>query len=71
MKSENAILNSSNARLNPDGTFTVFLGSRDLCGDVPNRLDVAPGWNFAMRIYRPGPSVLDGSYVLPQARPVR
>jgi hypothetical protein len=71
MKSDNAILNSSNAKLNPDGTFTVFFGSKALCGDVANRLDVTPGWNFIFRVYRPGPSVLDGSYVLPAAKPVK
>jgi hypothetical protein len=71
MKSENAILNSSNAKLNPDGTFTAFFGSKELCGDVPNRLDVTPGWNFVFRVYRPGKSVLDGSYALPAVRPVR
>jgi len=65
MKSENNILNSSNVKLHADQTFTVFFGSKNLCGDVPNRLDVTPGWNFVMRVYRPGPSVLDGSYVLP------
>ena len=70
MKSENAILNSSSAKLNPDGTFTVHFGSKELCGDVPNRLDVTPGWNFIFRVYKPGRSVLDGSYVLPAARPV-
>ena len=71
MKSENAILNSSSAKLNADGTFTVFFGSKELCGDVPNRLDVTPGWNFIFRVYRPGRSVLDGSYVLPAAKPVK
>ncbi|MGA8890464.1 MAG: DUF1254 domain-containing protein [Anaeromyxobacteraceae bacterium] len=71
MKSENAILNSSSAKLNPDGTFTAHFGSKALCGDVPNRLDVTPGWNFVMRVYRPGPSVLDGSYVLPAATPMK
>ena len=71
MKSENAILNSSNAKLNSDGTFTAFFGSKELCRDVPNRLDVTPGWNFILRIYRPGPSVLDGSYVLPAVRPAK
>ena len=30
MKSENAILNSSNAKLNADGTFTVFFGSKEI-----------------------------------------
>ena len=71
MKSENNILNSSNAKLNGDGTFTAYFGSKELCGDVANRLDVTTGWNFLMRIYRPGPSVLDGSYVLPPVRPVK
>ncbi len=70
MKNENCILNSSNVTLNDDGTFTVHYGSRELCGDVPNRLDVSDGWNFLMRIYRPGPSVLDGTYTLPKAEPV-
>lgn len=66
IKSENCILNSSNVKLNPDGTFTAYFGSKELCGDVPNRLDVTEGWNFLMRIYRPGTSVLDGAYKLPE-----
>jgi hypothetical protein len=65
MKSDNNIVNSSNVRLNADGTFTVCFGSRGTCGDVPNRLDVSEGWNFLMRVYRPGSSILDGSYMLP------
>lgn len=63
---ENSIVNSSNVVLNDDGTFTAFYGPKEKCGDVPNRLDTPEGWNFMMRIYLPGPSVLDGSYVLPQ-----
>ncbi len=69
MKSDNNIVNSSNATLNADGTFTVYFGSRQACGDLPNRLDVSDGWNFLMRVYRPGPSVMDGSYTLPVAVP--
>jgi hypothetical protein len=45
----------------------VYFGSKELCGDVQNRLDVTEGWNFLMRVYRPGASVLDGSYKLPKA----
>ena len=71
MKREKNIVNSSNVQLNADGTFTVFYGSQDLCGDVPNRLDVTDGWNFLMRVYRPGPAVLDGSYTLPKAVAVK
>jgi hypothetical protein len=55
--------------MNADGTFTVHFGSKEACGDVPSRLDVSEGWNFLMRVYRPGPSVLDGSYKLPDAVP--
>jgi hypothetical protein len=67
MKSENNILNAANTKMNADGTFTVYFGSKEACGDVPNRLDVSEGWNFLMRVYRPGPSVLNGSYKLPDA----
>jgi len=38
---------------------------------LPNRLDVTEGWNFLVRIYRPGRSVLEGAYKLPAAKPVR
>jgi len=71
MKSDNNIVNSSNVKLNADGTFDVYFGSLENCADVPNRLDTTEGWNFLMRIYRPGRSVLDGAYTLPAATPVR
>jgi len=69
MKHANAVVNSNNVVLNPDGTFTVAFGSEQACGKRPNRVDVAPGWNLLMRIYRPGPSVLSGSYTLPTPKP--
>ena len=71
MKSDNVVVNSSNVKLNADGTFTVYYGSKEVCGDVPNRLDATEGWNFIMRIYRPGPSVVDGTYKLPNAEPLK
>ncbi len=70
MKSENNIVNSSTVKLNGDGTFTVCFGSREACGEAPNRLDTSEGWNFLMRVYRPGASVLDGTYTLPAVEPV-
>lgn len=70
IKSANSVLNQFNTTVNDDGTFTVYFGPKEACGDVPNRLDVTEGWNFLMRVYRPGESVLDGSYKLPDARPV-
>ncbi len=71
MKSDNNVVNSSNVTLNSDGTFTVYYGSKDICGDMPNRVDVTDGWNFLMRIYRPGPSVIDGSYKMANAEAVK
>lgn len=67
---ENSVLNSSTAKLNPDGTFTAFFGSRQLCGDVANRLDTPVGWNIMLRVYRPDLSVLNGGYVLPPTKVV-
>ncbi|GAB2512219.1 DUF1214 domain-containing protein [Microbulbifer agarilyticus] len=66
MFSENAALNDSNTKMNDDGTFTAYYGSKAVCGDVPNRLDTAEGWNILMRVYRPGKSVRAGDYILPE-----
>ena len=71
IKSETSSLNKFNTTFNPDGTFTVHFGSKEECGDVPNRLDAPEGWNFLMRVYRPGHSVLNGSYKLPDAVPCK
>ncbi len=71
MKSNNSILNALNTKMNPDGTFTAYFGSKEASKDAPNRLDISQGWNFLMRIYRPGPSVLNGSYKLPDAVPAK
>ncbi|MFN3371753.1 MAG: DUF1214 domain-containing protein [Sphingomonadaceae bacterium] len=71
IESENSVLNNRNTRLDPDGkSFTAYFGSKEACGDVPNRLDTSEGWNFVMRVYRPDPSVLGGGYTLPQTMPV-
>ncbi len=69
IKHENNTLNSFNVKLNEDGTFTAFFGSKAACDDVPNRVDVAEGWNFLMRVYRPGKSVIDEEYKMPEAKP--
>jgi len=70
MKHENNTLNGANVQFNDDGTFTAYYGSKEACGDVPNRLDATEGWNFLMRVYRPGSSVIDGKYKIPAALPV-
>ncbi|MDW4500552.1 DUF1214 domain-containing protein [Sulfitobacter sp. D35] len=65
MESDNNIVNDRNVTLNDDGTFTVHYGSETECGDQPNRVDITEGWNFLMRIYRPGEAVLNRTYILP------
>ena len=70
MKSDDNIVNDRNAVLNDDGTFTVFFGPEGLCGDRPNRVDITEGWNFLMRVYRPGQAVLDRTYTLPDVTEV-
>jgi hypothetical protein len=65
MKSDNNIVNDRNVVLNDDGSFTVYFGSEEQCGNRSNRVDITTGWNFLMRVYRPGPSVLNREYILP------
>lgn len=66
MKSDTNIVNDRNVTLNENGTFTVHFGAEELCGAQPNRVDISDGWNFLMRIYRPGQAVLDRTYTLPE-----
>jgi hypothetical protein len=71
MKSAKAIVNTSNAKLDAAGTATVYFGSQLACGEVANRVDTSEGWNYILRIYRPGPSVLKGTYKLPTPEAVK
>lgn len=70
MESDTNIVNDRNVTLNDDGTFTVFFGSEAECGARPNRVDISQGWNFLMRIYRPGQAVLERTYTLPEVKEV-
>lgn len=71
MKSDNNVFNQSNTHIKNDGTFDAYFGSEAVCGKVKNRVDVSSGWNFLFRIYRPGESVLNGSYKLPVVSAVK
>ena len=51
-------------------SFAAAFGSVTDCGNVPNRVDIVDGWSFLMRVYRPGPSVLEGHYELPEVEPI-
>jgi hypothetical protein len=45
------------------GSITVHFG--DWPDDTPNRLPVSDGWNYLVRLYRPRPEILDGSWTFP------
>ncbi|MDX6301717.1 MAG: hypothetical protein QOF53_2931 [Nocardioidaceae bacterium] len=47
---------------NDDGSVTVNLGGN---GDQPNSLPLTEGWNYLVRMYRPRPEVLDGTWAFP------
>lgn len=57
------IVNSVSGVRDEDGTITVRFG-----GDAssPNSLPLTEGWNYLVRLYRPRPEVLDGSWVFPE-----
>lgn len=60
-------INNLTATPAADGTITVQFGGCD--DDVPNCLPIMPGWNYTVRLYRPRPELLDGSWDFPVATP--
>lgn len=56
-------INSITATPDDDGSITVHFGAGD--DDRPNSLPIMDGWNYMVRLYRPRPEVLDGSWTFP------
>nr|WP_029137484.1 DUF1214 domain-containing protein [Nakamurella lactea] len=48
---------------NPDGSVTVRFG--DYPPEIPNAIPITEGWNYLVRLYRPRPEVLDGTWSFP------
>jgi len=60
-------LNNVTAQKAADGSYTIQFGG---CGEgVKNCLPITPGWNYAVRLYRPRAAILDGSWTFPEAKP--
>jgi hypothetical protein len=57
-------VNSVTATPDPDGTVTIHFGPEP--DGSPNFLVVKDGWNYVARMYRPRPSILDGSWSFPE-----
>jgi hypothetical protein len=61
-------LNNLTATPGNDGSVTIQFG-----GDpkvTPNCLPIVKGWNYTVRLYRPRPEVLNGTWKFPEAQPV-
>lgn len=61
------VVNSIMGDRNDDGSMTVYFGGCD-DGRV-NCLPVMEGWNYVVRLYQPGPEILDGSWTFPDVEP--
>lgn len=62
-------INSVTGAHNDDGSMTVHLGG---CADSRiNCLPIMEGWNYTVRMYRPGNEILDGSWTFPEAKLVQ
>jgi hypothetical protein len=67
---ENAYtLNNITAKKSADGSVTIQFGECD--GKTLNCLPIMPGWNYTVRLYRPGKAILDGTWKFPEAQPSR
>ncbi len=61
-------INSVTAVHDPDGGVTVSFGTKP--SGRPNYLPIMEGWNYMIRMYRPRPEALDGSWAPPAVEPV-
>ena len=55
-------VNSVTGTPNDDGTVTVHFGGDP---DLPNQLPIMDGWNYLVRLYRPRPEAVDGTWRFP------
>jgi len=61
-------VNNITAAKAADGSVTINLGG---CDDGrPNCLPIMDGWNYIVRMYRPRPEILNGTWTFPDAEPV-
>jgi hypothetical protein len=59
-------VNNLTAAPNEDGSVTIHFGGDD---DRPNLIPITDGWNYTVRLYRPRPEALDGSWQFPSVEP--
>jgi hypothetical protein len=59
--------NNVTAKKAKDGSVTIHFGGDP---NADNFLPIVPGWNYIVRMYQPGPEILDGSWTFPDPEPV-
>jgi hypothetical protein len=57
-------INNLTAKKDADGSVVIYFGGCD--GKLSNCLPIMPGWNYTVRLYRPRPEILDGSWKFPE-----
>ena len=62
-------VNNLTAKKNADGSVDIQFGGCD--GKSANCLPITPGWNAAVRLYRPRAEILEGRWKFPQPQPVQ
>jgi hypothetical protein len=61
-------VNNVTANRGADGSVAIQFGGCD--GEIPNCLPIMKGWNYTVRLFRPRPEILDGTWSFPAAQPV-
>ena len=61
-------LNNITAKADEDGSIAIQFGGCD--GKVENCLPTPPDWNYLVRLYRPRPEILNGSWTFPEPQRV-
>ena len=61
-------VNGMTAKTGADGSIAIQFGGCD--GEIPNCLPIMKGWNYTVRLFRPRPKILDGTWRFPEAQSV-
>jgi hypothetical protein len=60
-------INSITGKKGANGSVAVQFGGCD--SKVPNCIPIVKGWNYTVRLYRPRPEILNGTWKFPEAKP--
>ncbi len=62
-------MNSITGKKSADGSVVIQFGGHD--DGKANYLPIIPGWNYAIRLYRPRKEILDGTWKFPKREPLK